>query len=204
MSKHTKGPWVATSQGGVWTRDEVNGKQSSRVQVVMSDGIRGNPYSDAYEEECKANIDLIADAPGFPHYCTDPECKGGKLMRDLEHLTPGGSEFVGDVERCIEAIKQSREMESKVRETLARKLKSERELNAELLESLKAAQRVLEDQTREVCGNGSLTGCEEFYKGYNVVVRREILRASSVLGTVNAAIAEAEGKPAAVKEGRKP
>lgn len=35
-------------------------------------------------------------------------------MRALESLTPGGSEFVGDVERCIQEIRYHRELQHKI------------------------------------------------------------------------------------------
>lgn len=37
-----------------------------------------------------------------------------KAMRALEHLTPSGSEFVGDVDACVKWIRDSREQEHKM------------------------------------------------------------------------------------------
>src|SRR6185437_12921928 len=101
--KHTPGPWKAESPcpASVW---------AGNIQVAScwwknEDGSDG-PNLDRMDQRL-ANARLIAAAPEMPHYCQDKDCEGGRLMRELEHLTPGGSEYVGDVGRCIEAIKSS-------------------------------------------------------------------------------------------------
>lgn len=61
------------------------------------------------------NINVEDDAAIITRHATRVETgqEGleAKAMRALEHLTPGGSEFVGDVDRCVETIKQMRDME---------------------------------------------------------------------------------------------
>lgn len=90
-------------------------------------------------ESDEANARLIAAAPEMPHYCEYENCTGGRLMRELESLTPGGSEYVGDVGRCIEAIKDSREMDGKIIAKLCDSMNELRHINAELLEALQQA-----------------------------------------------------------------
>ena len=63
-------------------------------------------------------------APWAPHYCQERDCEGGKLMRDLEELTPSGSEYVGDVRACIEFIKRNRKMEENWRHSLVEKMRA--------------------------------------------------------------------------------
>lgn len=136
---HTKGPFRyedwSYGQGTRTVPVVISNSANRRLCAADSDDGQDNPYTIPLAE-ARANARLFAKSFSMPHYCTDPECEGGKLMRELEHLTPGGSEYVGDVGRCIEAIKQSREMDRKAREVLGHKFQALRTLNEQLATAL--------------------------------------------------------------------
>jgi len=46
-----------------------------------------------------------------------------KAMRALESLTPGGSEFVNEVERCVEFLRENRTSQMKMIVALTKRVK---------------------------------------------------------------------------------
>lgn len=68
------------------------------------------------------------------------------------------------------------------------------QLIGEMYEALKRARKDAERRLRAIQGNDQLQGCEEFYRGYNAVVRSEFKEANELAKTLDAALAKAEGK----------
>lgn len=77
-----------------------------------------------------ANIDKVAAI-------IDAECGTDEAMRALESLTPGGSEYVGDVPRCVEFIKKARALEHEQLLKQSKARQAAEASTAELVEALR-------------------------------------------------------------------
>ncbi len=85
-------------------------------------------------------------------------CKPGReksAMRALENLTPGGSEYVGDIARCIEFIRQRQASQHQHIISLTKRLRASSEhdkLRRELAERLLGSPyyKILHPQAREL------------------------------------------------------
>lgn len=65
-----------------------------------------------------------------------------KAMRALEALTPSGSEFVGDVERCVAHVRGTRDSQHQVIITLTKRAKAAEDREDTLRDALEYALKV--------------------------------------------------------------
>ena len=100
--KHTKGPFTVR---------QTSTKGFSLIQWDFF-GFPPTPQRSIQVETDLA--ELWVNAPSTPHLCSDPTCPGDinrkklelfdRYKKALEDLTPGGSEYVDDPERCVATI----------------------------------------------------------------------------------------------------
>lgn len=63
-------------------------------------------------------------------------------------------------------------------------------MTPETYEALVAARKDAKRRVDAVHGNEDLSGCEEFYRGYNAVVRHESAKAGELISVLDAALAK--------------
>jgi hypothetical protein len=99
--------------------------------------------------ENEANAALIAAAvtavPELLSLLDAAEKRANKAMRALESLTPRGSEFVNDVERCVAFVRESNESKMRAMRTWAKRTHAAESRLADLLATNRRLEEALKD-----------------------------------------------------------